>query len=70
MKIDEGQTYEMAMEICGRKGCRVRFSIDDALLGAFKGGNVAEIVFYSGARKPIQVPVSLKGFTAALGKLR
>jgi len=70
MQIDKGQAYEMAFEICGRNGCRVRFSFDEALLGTFKKGNAAEVVFYSGGRKPIRVPLSLKGFTAALKTLR
>ena len=60
----------MAIEICGRNGCRVRFSIDDKLLNTFKSGNTAEIAFYSGNRKPVKVPISLKGFTAALGQIR
>ena len=70
LQIDKGQSYELAFETCGQKGCRVRFSIDDTLLGTFKGGNVVEIVFYNGARKAIRIPVSLKGFTAALGQIR
>lgn len=70
MQVDKGQTYELAFEVCGRKGCRVRFSIDDTLLGTLKRGNAAEIAFFSASRKPIRVPVSLKGFTAALAQIR
>ncbi len=70
LQIDKGQVYEMALEICGRKGCRVRFGIDDKLLGLFKSGSIAEVAFQNGVRKPMRVPLSLKGFTAALGQLR
>ncbi len=70
LQIDKGQIYEMAIEICGKKGCRVRFSIDSTLLGTLKGGSVAEISFHTGTQKPLTVPLSLKGFTAALGELR
>jgi invasion protein IalB len=70
LQIDKGQIYEMSLEICGQKGCRVRFSIDDALLRTFKNGNVAEVGFQTGLQKPITVPLSLKGFTAAIGQLR
>ncbi len=70
LQIDKGQIYEMGIEICGKKGCRVRFSIDDNFLRALKAGNVAEIGFQTGLRKPLKVPLSLKGFTAALGQLR
>lgn len=70
LQVDKGQTYEMAIEMCGRNGCRVRFSIDDALLGTFKAGSIAEVAFHSGNRKPVKIPLSLKGFTAALGQIR
>lgn len=69
LQVDKGQTYEMAIEICGRNGCRVRFSIDDKLLGTFKSGKIAEVAFYGGNRKAIKIPVSLKGFTAALAQI-
>lgn len=70
LQIDKGQTYELAYEVCSRNGCHVRFSIDEKLLAAFKSGSSAEIAFYNGARKRVRIPVSLKGFTAALGQLR
>lgn len=70
LQIDKGQTYELAYEVCSRSGCHVRFSIDAKLLDAFKGGSSAEIAFYNNARKRVSIPVSLKGFTVALGQLR
>jgi len=70
LQIDKGQVYEMAIEICGRSGCRVRFSLDETLLKTFKRGKTAEIVFQSGVRKPVEIPLSLKGFTAALEQAR
>lgn len=70
LQVDKGQTYEMALEICSKKGCRVRFSIDAKLLQALKGGSVAEVGFQTGSQKPLKIPLSLKGFTAALGQLR
>lgn len=70
MQIDDGQIYKMAFEFCSPGGCRVRFSIDEKLLVSFKGGNKAKIAFFNQARKRIRVPISLKGFTAAIGQLR
>jgi invasion protein IalB len=70
LQIDEGQVYEMNFEICGRSGCRVRFSVDENLLKTFKVGNTAKIVFQSGVQKPVEIPLSLKGFTAALKQVR
>lgn len=70
LQVDAGQVYEMNFEICGRSGCRVRFSLDENLLKTFKSGNTAEITFQSGIQKPVQIPLSLKGFTAALEQVR
>ena len=70
LQVDDGQTYEMAFEFCSAKGCRVRFSIDDALLSTFKDGSTAKFKSYNNMRKPVRIPVSLKGFTAAIGHLR
>ena len=60
----------MAIEICGPKGCRVRFSFDDNLMNLFKRGNAAKVTFFGGDQKPIRIPVSLKGFTAALTEVQ
>ena len=70
LQVDDGQIYEMAIEICGLKGCRVRFSFDENLLNLFKRGASAKITFSGSDQKPIKVPVSLKGFTAALKDLK
>lgn len=70
LQVDDGQVYEMAIEICGQKGCRVRFSFDETLMNIFKRGSAAKVTFYGGDQKPISIPVSLKGFTAALNDVR
>lgn len=70
LQIDRGQTYEIAFEICKARGCRARFSIDDALLGTFKAGNTAKVTSFNSVRKPVRIPVSLQGFSAAIARLR
>ena len=70
LQVDDGQIYEMAIEICGLKGCRVRFGFDENLMNLFKRGKAARITFSGGDQKPIRIPVSLKGFTAALNDLK
>ena len=66
LQVDDGQVYKMAIEICGPKGCRVRFSFDDNLLNLFKFGSAAIVTFSGTDQKPIRISVSLKGFTLAL----
>jgi invasion protein IalB len=69
IQIDKGQTFEIPVEICsdGRmRGCRARFSFDDALLATVKSGGKATITFQDARQTPVPVPVSLAGFTAGL----
>jgi invasion protein IalB len=70
LQVDDGQIYELPIDMCAEKGCRVRFSFDDNLLNIFRRGETAKITFAGGDRKPIVIPVSLKGFTAALKDLK
>ena len=66
LQVDNGQVYKMAIEICGPKGCRVRFSFDDNLLNLFQRSSAAKVTFSGSDQKPISISVSLKGFTSAL----
>ena len=65
-KIDDGQTYELAVEVCLPNGCQARFGFDENFLDLFKRGNGATVTFFGGNQQPFNIPVSLKGFTAAL----
>lgn len=66
LKIDDGQTYELTVEVCLPNGCQVRFGFDENFLNLFRRGNGATVSFFGGNRQPFDIPVSLKGFTAAL----
>lgn len=71
LKIDDGQTYQLNVEVCLPQGCQIRFGFDENFLNLFKRGSGATVSFFGGAnRQPYDIPVSLKGFTAALDALR
>lgn len=73
MQIDNGQLFEIPIEICtdGRmRGCRARFSFDKALLALVKGGAKANIGFQDSRQSPVAVPVSLAGVTAGLKAIK
>jgi len=70
LKIDDGQAYQLVIEVCLPNGCRVRFGFDQNFLDLFKRGNSGTVSFVGGNRQPLNVPISLKGFTAALKVIR
>lgn len=70
LKIDDGQAYQLAIEVCLPNGCRARFGFDQNFLDLFKRGSSGTVSFVGGNRQPFNVPISLKGFTAALKAIR
>ncbi len=68
--IDDGEPIRFQIERCEPVGCRAGLTLKDKLLTAFKKGLKATITFMDGSRRPIDVPLSLKGFTAGLKALK
>ena len=69
IKVDNNEAVRVPVERCEPQGCRAGVILGDKLLAQLKAGQKAEITFDDGARHPITVPVSLKGFTAGLSSL-
>ncbi len=70
VKVDEEQRFDVPFKICTAKGCEAGNPLDEVLLRTMKSGLVARIAFLDGiTRRQITVPVSLKGFAAALRTL-
>jgi invasion protein IalB len=70
LKIDEGKELRLPVEHCIPQGCRVLFPVDQDLLGALKAGNQAMVTVHNMGHQPVQIPVSLSGFTAAFNSLK
>ncbi|MEM7250811.1 MAG: invasion associated locus B family protein [Pseudomonadota bacterium] len=69
IQVDGGKTLQFEIERCVKDGCKAAFPLDDQMVRSFKRGLVAEVVIRDAARRPVAIPVSLKGFTAALKEL-
>jgi invasion protein IalB len=69
LRIDGGEEHLFAVDRCIASGCKVGFVLSGELLGAFKRGLQAVVTIHDGGRQPITLPVSLRGFTAALRSL-
>lgn len=69
VKVDDGRARAYAYEICDTEGCHVGVTLDRDLFRAFRRGVTASISFFDGAQNPVEVPVSLIGFTAGFEAL-
>lgn len=65
LKVDEQPAKAAPFERCIDEGCVVRAPISAQMLANLKGGNTVYIVIFDGPERPIRIPMSLRGFTAA-----
>ena len=70
LKVDEGEPVRVPVEICDGGGCRTGITLKDPLRASMKKGVTALILVQDGSRQPAGLPISLKGFTAALNSLQ
>lgn len=70
IKIDQTQAFGVPVETCDAKGCYASLSVEDEMLTALKKGATMIVTFQNLARQPINVPVTLVGFTAAFEKIQ
>ncbi len=54
---------------CLPDGCMTQVGLTTDVLDMMKAGNQAQVTVYEQTEQPIQLPVSLTGFTAAFGEL-
>ncbi len=70
MKVDDGAAMKVSYEQCLKNGCLVKSPLAPEILEMLKGGeNLRVSVLASGAQKPLEMEVSLQGFTKAFKKL-
>lgn len=71
-RIDAGQTRQEPFVVCMVIGCIARLGLSEEEVAAMRGGVNAFITIapFGGADQPIEIPVSLMGFTAAFEDLQ
>ena len=67
---DRGVDGWMPFRFCDQRGCHAELELEPRLLQAMREGSDAWLVFRDLREQQIRLPVSLRGFTAALGGLR
>jgi invasion protein IalB len=69
IQVDERPLHTYPFEICGSGTCQARAVLDGDLLKDLKAGLTGHVKFQNAAGQVLIVPVSLKGFSAALRAL-
>ncbi len=69
IQVDERPLHVFPFEICDPQTCQARAVLEGELLKDFKAGLIGHVKFQNAANREISVPISLKGFTAALRAL-
>lgn len=68
-QIDQGQKVVIAIQTSDQNGAYAATPLSPELVKAMKSGTNLNIGMESVTRKPVTIPVSLAGFTAAIAKL-
>jgi len=69
VKVDEKAAKGIAFNVCNGNGCQAAVKLDAASLEEIKMGNTLTVTFGNLKRQGLNVPISLKGLTAALASL-
>lgn len=70
LRVDGGRAYRILYETCDPAGCHAGFPLEGAVLDAFRRGLDARFRVWTAQERPVDVGVSLRGFTRALEALR
>lgn len=69
LKIDDGEERGAPFRICQKHGCLVREPLSKDVVAALKAGNKASVTVAAEGAGPIEIEISLRGFTKAYGSL-
>lgn len=70
-RIDEEEAQRKAIKTCYQNGCFSSFAADEKMIAALKKGTQIVVGFNNfQTRSQVTIPVSLKGFSAALAKVK
>ena len=67
--IDGANVGDVEYIACFPDGCMTEVALNDEVLGRFKAGSEAVVTIFDLGERPVPLPVSLSGFTAAFGAL-
>lgn len=69
VKIDDNPPLKFDVRYCDGNGCHAHVTFNERILDMMRGGNVAMITLQSADGQSMQIPMSLNGFSKALGEI-
>lgn len=69
MQIDKGKAEVQPVQTCDTRGCYVGMAVSKELLAALSGGETMTVVVQDLQKRPVTIPLPLKGFADAFKKL-
>lgn len=72
MQIDDSKDDAVRAPFvqCIQDGCQARMQLDNKMITKMKGGKKMIVAFLTPQQKQLAFPISLSGFTAAIGSLK
>ena len=70
IKIDDAPSRSLVIQTSTKEGLFARTGLSEGLLSSMKRGAVMHVSFQSLAGKKLQIPTTLKGFSAVFSKLK
>lgn len=70
IRIADGEPTRFPVERCEPNGCRAGLKLSATLLDDLARNSQLTVTFYDAQRRPIEVPLSLDGFSAGLESVR
>ncbi|HKJ95723.1 MAG TPA: invasion associated locus B family protein [Gammaproteobacteria bacterium] len=67
--VDDGDAVHFPVQFCFQQGCRADLQLKDDLLNTLKNGKHATVEIQDPRGRPVKLPVSLMGFTAAMQRI-
>ncbi len=70
LMIDDQPEQRFVYETCNQSGCHVGIPLDAAMLTSLRAGQTALLRVFDGGQQPVDLPLSLQGFSQGYDALR
>lgn len=68
-KVDSGNAVRFPVQLCVTQGCRADLPLKDDMVRQLRAGHQATVTIHEPRGEPLDLPISLMGFTAALERI-
>ncbi len=70
LAVADGPTQRFPIQVCAPAGCQTTLRLQPNILDTLKAGSRLTITIYNTRQEPVQIPIDLRGFSAALEALQ